>query len=226
MTRTELLSVLADAVVARKSQQRPLKVAIDGRCASGKTTLADALGSRLALQQFQVLRPSVDGFHHPRERRYRQGELSAQGYYDDAYDYDAIIEMLLRPLSGDSFPTLCHQVSLNLRTNLPNPGTPISVGENAILLFEGIFVLRHRLKPFWDLGILVDTAPEVALARAVRRDAEVFGSLEAARKRYEVRYEPAWQIYLREEDPIGRADFVIDNSDVERPLVVKSGGPV
>jgi uridine kinase len=86
MTREELLRFLAGAIVSRKIEGRLSKVAIDGRCASGKSMLAEELGALIDEQGWQVLRLSVDEFHHPRERRYRQGEYSAQGYYEDAYD--------------------------------------------------------------------------------------------------------------------------------------------
>ena len=102
MKRPELLAYLAEEIHKRKSDAEPLRVGIDGRCASGKTLLADALVPVLTslMPEVEILRPSVDGFHHTRERRYQQGEYSAIGYYEDAYDYQAVIECLLGPLSG------------------------------------------------------------------------------------------------------------------------------
>ena len=102
MTHQDLLTYLAARITARKERNKPLKVAIDGRSAAGKSTLADALALALIPSGLEVLRPSVDGFHHPRERRYRKGEFSAVGYYEDAYDYQAVIDCLLEPLSGDN----------------------------------------------------------------------------------------------------------------------------
>ena len=88
MEREELLAKLVNEIAVRKAPDRPLLVRIDGRCASGKTALAGELAGALARQNpcLEVLRPSVDGFHNTRERRYRQGEYSATGYYQDAYD--------------------------------------------------------------------------------------------------------------------------------------------
>src|SRR5579862_1240686 len=116
MERQHLLASLADKIVARKRTGKAFRVGIDGRCASGKTMLAGELASLLSAKGFDVLRPSVDGFHQPRERRYRQGEYSAIGYYEDAYDYPAIIDGLLGPLSSDRFPVLCRQASRDIRT--------------------------------------------------------------------------------------------------------------
>jgi hypothetical protein len=98
-----LLDWLVGEIRRRKPANRPLKAGIDGRCASGKTFLADSLAPRLRAYGFEVLRPSVDGFHHPKAYRYRNGEYSAAGYYDDAFDYAAVVSHLLQPLSGTRF---------------------------------------------------------------------------------------------------------------------------
>ena len=192
MRRADLLTFLANEIVARKREDRPLKVGIDGRCAAGKTMLADELGHVLGAKGFEVLRPSVDGFHHPREHRYRQGEYSARGYYEDAYDYDAVIRWLTGPLAG-----------------------------NTILLFEGIFVFRSLINDYWDYRILVDVDAETSVARSVIRDTGLIGTADVVRRKMEVRYEPAWQMYVAGENPEGKADVVINNRQVDNPLILK-----
>ena len=57
----------------------PVRVAIDGRTASGKTTLADELAAELQGRGRIVIRTSVDGVHRPRAERYRHGRLSVEG---------------------------------------------------------------------------------------------------------------------------------------------------
>ena len=232
MNSTLLIASLVDDILVRKKASRPLRVGIDGRCASGKTTLADQLGSALALRrpEIQILRPSVDGFHHTRERRYRQGEYSARGYYEDAYDYQAIIECILQPLSGEEFPVLCRQVAHDWRTDLPHDAPPVSVGANAVLLFEGVFVLRQEVDQYWDLRILVDVDAESSIARAIERDiterdSGMLGSREREiiERKYHLRYEPAWQIYVAEEHPELRADLIVHNQDVENPTLSRRG---
>jgi len=219
MDRGELPNFLARTIIGRRIEGRPLKVAIDGRCGAGKSVLADELGALIRAQGFQVLRPSVDGFHHPRERRYRQGEYSARGYYEDAFNCEAVVESLLKPLSGDVFPVFCREVSLDLRTDLPSDAPPVSVAAEAILLFDGIFLFRRELNPWWDVRILVDVDAETALWRALVRDTEAIGPAESIRRKYEARYEPAWRIYLGAEDPKSKADVVVDNRNFARPRI-------
>ena len=62
----------------------------------------------------------------------------------------------------------------------------ISSSGQGVLLFDGIFLMRPELNDLWDLRIFVDVDREEAVRRAVRRDAELWGSEAAARRRYRV----------------------------------------
>jgi len=223
MEREELLALLVEEILGRKDQSRPLKVAIDGRCASGKSILAHGLVSVLGPSGLAVLRPSVDGFHHPRERRYRQGEYSAKGYYEDAYDYQAIADSLLEPLSGTVFPASCRQVVHDVLTDMPVVDPPISVDANSVLLFEGLFLFRRELNAYWDFRILLDVDAATCLSRALDRDTGVIGPTEVVLRKYELRYEPAWQIYVNEEHPESKADVIVDNRNFLYPHILKPG---
>ncbi len=57
------------------------RVAVDGVDGVGKTTFADKLGTAIERIGRPVIRSSVDGFHNPRERRYRRGRASPEGFY-------------------------------------------------------------------------------------------------------------------------------------------------
>jgi uridine kinase len=84
--RAELIERLADAI----EEGRARRVAIDGPDAAGKTTLADELARALRARGREVTRVSADDFLRPREERYRRGELSPEGYYEDSFDHDAL----------------------------------------------------------------------------------------------------------------------------------------
>jgi len=75
MTRPELVAELASRI-GRERCPHPIRVAIDGVDASGKTTLADELVAPLKRTGRFVIRASIDGFHHPATVRYRSGRLS------------------------------------------------------------------------------------------------------------------------------------------------------
>lgn len=62
----------------------PVRVAVDGITASGKSTCADEIAAAVSIAGRPVARVSMDGYHHRRAHRHRQGRLSADGYYEDA----------------------------------------------------------------------------------------------------------------------------------------------
>jgi uridine kinase len=75
MTRQDTLDQLAGRISALEPAH-PVRVAIDGVDAAGKTMLADELARVLGARARPVIRASIDGFHRPRAERYRQGSGS------------------------------------------------------------------------------------------------------------------------------------------------------
>jgi uridine kinase len=215
-----VLEWLAAEIHRRKRPNRALKVGIDGRCAAGKSTLADLLAPLVRAPGFDVLQPSVDGFHHPREYRYRKGEYSAAGYYEDAFDYAAIVASLLEPLSGTDFPVTCRHASHDVRTDIPIDAS-IVASADTVLLFDGVFLFRPELNAYWDLRILVHVDATTSVSRAIERDSGIVGAADLVRRKYDSRYEPAWLMYCAREAPETKADVIIDNQEFDRPRVLK-----
>ena len=214
---------LADYLVSRIIQierPHPVRVAIDGPDAAGKTTLAQNLVVPLQAHGRAVIRASIDGFHNPARIRYKRGSSSPEGYYHDSFNYNSLIEALLAPLGPGGSRQYLSQV-FDYRTD-SEVRIPMRVGEvNAVLLFDGVFLLRSELKEYWDFTIFVEVDFETALIRAGQRDRIFFGSDEEVRKRYRHRYIPGQKLYYAECCPVERADIVIDNNDPKNPEVIK-----
>lgn len=68
MNRDQLLNQSAD-LINQVECAHPLRVAIDGIDAAGKTTLADELVQPVEKRGRRVIRASLDGFQHPRVER-------------------------------------------------------------------------------------------------------------------------------------------------------------
>jgi len=83
----------------------------------------------------------------------------------------------------------------------------------AVLLFDGVFLQRPELRDHWDLAVFVDVSPELALRRALVRDAALLGGAAAVRQRYRERYLPGQRLYREQCAPARRADLVIDTGD-------------
>lgn len=69
------LSPIIDSVLGL-APGHPVRVGIDGFCASGKTTLADELALELQAAGLDVLRVSADHFQNPPEVRWQLGPRS------------------------------------------------------------------------------------------------------------------------------------------------------
>jgi uridine kinase len=184
VNREALIDSLANAIIRK---QRATRIGIDGRCGSGKTVLADELASRIRSQGREVLRATVDSFHHPEEHRYRQGRHSPRGYFEDAFDTQAV----RRFIEG--------------------------VSAEMLLVFDGVFLFRRELAALWDYRVLVDVDSATAIERAVRRDAGPAGVESQVRSMNEIRYEGAWRIYEALETPAQRANVVLDNRVIGNP---------
>ena len=198
----------------------PVRVAIDGVDASGKTMLANELAQQLRSAQREVIQASVDDFHLPAEVRHQKGSLSPEGFYHDSYNYPALIKNLLVPL-GPNGNRQYRTASFNLRRNRPVSPTLKTASDDAILLVDGIFLLRPALLPYWELTIYIEADFSTTMARGIARDAKFFGSTEDAAQRYRQRYVPGQQLYHQEANPLDRADIIIDNNYLEAPKFLR-----
>ena len=215
--RDQFLAHLADMIL-QVDRPHPLRVAIDGIHAAGKTTLADELVAPLEARGRPVLRASIDGFHNSQSERYRRGENSPEGYYWDCFDYQALLKVLLLPL-GPGGDRQCRLNTFDLRADNPVHESPKSVSKDAVLVLDGVFLLRPELNPTWDYRIFVQVDLEVALQRARNRDQHIFGSPGAVAARYHQRYFPAQRIYLEAVKPYCLADVIVDNNNLKTPTV-------
>lgn len=79
MARADVIGRIADRLV-QLVPGHPLRVAVDGITAAGKTTLANELAAAVTEHGRSASRLSMDGFHHRRAHRHRRGRDSADGY--------------------------------------------------------------------------------------------------------------------------------------------------
>ena len=218
MERSVLLQGLADRIAA-VAADHPLRTAIDGVDAAGKTVLADELAPLIAALGRPVIRASIDGFHNPAAVRRRRGDSSPDGYYRDSFDYEALMRELLAPL-GPGGDCRYRPVVFDFRTDSVIEADAETASPDAILLFDGVFLLRPELRGYWDFSVFVRVAFDVTVARAESRDGYLFGSAADVRARYESRYVPGQRLYLSEADPESHADIVVDNDDYAAPSFV------
>ena len=214
-----VLEVLTDAVT-RARRPHPVRVAIDGIDAAGKTVLADELATQVVSRGWPVIRASIDGFHLPRAERYRLGPESPEGYFRDSFDYPVLRSELLDPL-GPGGDRRYRTAVFDFEADRPVTPPQQHADPDAVLLFEGVFLLRPELDGVWDVTVFVEVSFEEALRRARKRDVRLFGSEAEVEDRYRTRYLPGQRLYLRECRPERRADYVLANDHPDRPQLVE-----
>jgi uridine kinase len=219
--RATLLQRLALLLLERE-RPHPLRVAIDGPDAAGKTTLGDELAEHLAGKR-PVIRAGIDDFHNPREYRLRRGADSPEGYYLDSFDYEALREALLDPL-GPGGSGRYRRATFDYRTDEKVAAPEEQAPPGTILLFDGVFLLRPELRPFWDFSIFVHVDFDEIVRRAEARDRELMGGAEAVRERYRNRYIPGQELYFSSCAPQEVADVVLDNTNVLEPELIRLSG--
>jgi uridine kinase len=218
MDRTRLIEELSSAI-GSLGLDHPVRVAVDGVGAAGKTFLADEIAEAFERSGRTAIRAGVDGFHHPRVVRHRLGPLSPRGYYEDSFDYTAVISSLLLPL-GPGGTLRYRTAAYDFRIDAPVESPELEAPPDAVLVFDGVFLLRRELVRHWDFRIFVNAGFETTLKRALTRDVELFGSPEAVRERYNERYIPGEQMYLNAVRPRESADVVVENDDPADPGLV------
>lgn len=214
-TRDELLGRLAEAI-GSATVAHPMRVAIDGPPAAGKTTLADELAVVLGEQSRHVIRATIDDFLFPRAQRYPRGEFSAEGCYFDTHDYDALNRVLLDPLGPNGDRRFQHAVYDHMTDTTLSPPV-MTAPTDAVLLFDGVFLLRPELTGRWDLRIFVSTALEKTVDRALIRESRVSSRADVER-RWRERYIPSQQLYFAKVRPADHADIIVHNDEPEQPV--------
>ena len=215
-TRGGLLASLADAVCSVEPGH-PTRVAIDGPPAAGKTRLSAELAVVLRARGREVVEATIEEFLTVRSVRYRRGPDSAEGCYEDSFDFAALHRVLLGPLGpgGDRrFQAAVYDKVADVALNPP----VATASADAVLLFDGVFLLRPELVDAWDLRVFVSVSFEEAVARARTRDRSSSRSGDEVERRYRGRYVPSQQRYFGTVRPAELADVVVRNDDIAAPV--------
>lgn len=162
MEETGRMEELYRSVIAlidgRMGEKQPLVVAIEGRCASGKTTLAEALRRHYGCQVIHMdhffLRPQ----QRTPERLARPGEN---------IDHERFLEEVLTPLGdGKEFsyrPFDCSCQAL---------AAPVTIEPGDLTIIEGAYACHSELWDRYDLRIFLTVPPEEQMVRILRRNGE------------------------------------------------------
>ncbi len=142
-------------------------VAIDGRCASGKTTLAAKLSERLGCAVVHMDDFFLQPFQRTEERLSQPGEN---------IDHERILSEVLLPLAEGNQavydPFSCQSGGFC---------EPVSVSPQGVILFEGSYSCHPSLVGHYDLKIFLTVSKKEQLKRLESRNPD---RLEAFKNRW------------------------------------------
>ncbi|MDQ4069486.1 MAG: hypothetical protein M3203_08490 [Actinomycetota bacterium] len=101
----------------------------------------------------------------------------------------------------------------------------VGVRATAVLVFDGVFLLRPELRRFWTLAVYLAITPEERMRRAVAREVEMLGSAADVEQRDAKRYLPGQALYRQEASPESHANVVVDNSEPTAPTILRWAAP-
>ncbi len=209
MTRLDVLHAVAGLLPS----EGLARVGVDGVDGAGKTTFCDELAGVLRARGREVVRASVDDFHHPRAVRWKRGPASPDGFFLDSFDYARFTADLLVPFgAGRPFRRASH----DLATDAYVDAHAEVVSPPALLLVDGIFLHRDEVVDHWDFSIFLAVDFAASVARMAQRD----GSPSDPDDPGNHRYVGGQRLYLAKCDPAARADLVIDNNDLADPRLL------
>jgi uridine kinase len=216
----EVVEQVSSGIDSIKDGQ-PVRVAIDGRTASGKSTFARALSAQLMRCGRSVVHTTIDGFHNPKTIRYARGRMSAEGYYHDARDLAAVRRELLDPLGPGGTREIRTHV-FDLEADVPSIPAVVRFAETGVLVVDGTFLARPELASAWDIHVFLKTSRQTARFRGVTRDVHLGVSTEQAEAMFDNRYLPAFEMYVQDAKPESQADVIIELEDFASPRIVRA----
>jgi uridine kinase len=75
-----------------------------------------------------------------------------------------------------------HTATFDVRTDQPSAAPLLLAPPDAVLVLDGVFLLRPQLNDAWDLRTFLEVSFQETLRRAVARDRVLFGSAQATQE--------------------------------------------
>lgn len=152
----KIVFALLSRIAKLHSKQRQMLLAIDGRCAAGKTTLAANLQAKTGCVVLHM-----DHFFLQPDQRTEERLRQPGGNVDyERFQREVLLQLKEgRPFSYRPFD--CHRLEM---------GQPIQIVPTPLAIVEGSYSCHPRLWDFYDLRIFLTIHPQEQLRRIEKRN--------------------------------------------------------
>ena len=213
--RAATLSVIHE--VARKTIEKKARVlGIDGIDYAGKKFFVKKLGRYFDLlgKEYTVL--NLEDFHRAVEETYK-GEDPGESYYFNGFNNEKLINEVLDPfVKAGSIDKVVYCIDSTNDAFVNERHYRIS--PDGVMVLLGPMMFREPLLRYFDVTVYMRCDYKESEHRASLMDTPVYGDdpLEV----YRNKNIPAQKMYVQRHDPAKGRDFVIDNSNFHRPVLV------
>lgn len=169
---------------------KPLLMCIDGRCTSGKSTLAAMLQDRLGANVVHA-----DDFY------LQPSQQTSERYADPGgnLDRERLLEEVIRPWQNTG--AFCYR-PYDAHNN--TFGEPLCFPRRDVTIIEGSYSSHPDLWPAYDLHVFLTTSRENQLERVRRRDGE------AAVREFDKQWIPLEELYFSSADLEKRSELFFE----------------
>lgn len=157
MTENTVIA-LEKRIKAAADKKEIFIVAVDGRCASGKTTLAAALSERLGCDVIHT-----DDFYLQPHQRTTERYAEPGGNLDRERLIAEVLQPLRRGEGASYCPFICSTMSFGKKIHLKSKG---------IYIVEGSYSCHPEMRKYYDLTVFVTTDSQTQKERIRKRNGE------------------------------------------------------
>ena len=178
----------------KEKSSRPFLIAIDGRCAAGKSTLADLLGQQLQCSVFHM----DDFFLQPHQRT--EERLKEAG---GNVDRERFAEEVLKPLSEENNvlyrPFDCHTMNFSAAVEVP-------FGQIAVV--EGSYSCHPDLWDFYGMHVFLNVDAKEQMRRIEKRNGANY-------EMFKNKWIPLEERYFKEFGIMEKCELVFETDDMK-----------
>lgn len=189
---SDVIEIFLKELNKRLEQRHSLVLAIDGECASLKSTLALALQKKLGAGVVHC-----DDFYLPAELRTPERLSEAGGNIDYVRMKSEVIEKLKEPGEITYQPFDCHLMKL---------ADAVSVEKARLVIVEGAYAMHPYFGKYYDMSLFLCAAVEERFQRITNRGQDT--------ERFRERWIPLENRYFEAYRIRGQADYIIDTTDI------------